>query len=356
MAQGQELVATFSSNNIVGTVTFFADDYSSATRIQFNLNGKLRKFTNFAAQINENIVTYENRCADIGNVLYNFQRKISPDLNFATTDLSVSGGESIVGRTLALYDLDTKQITCASILPIGQSVYARVGISNSKIAGSFEFLQGESGETVIVGEISKSDGSTTKSFGHDWIITDEENCVMHPTIFNPFNKYSRFCSQRYQERCPVGDLASKHGFINVGIAGNEGLQVVDINLPVRSIISKTLIIKSNTYPNRVLGCGKIVLAGPLNVQAVFRKKTNEGIFGNLKFKQQSPYHPTDFKANLKGLNKRTNGFHVHQYPISDSTNKCSAASVGGHLNPFNIDIKTSPKPGEGMYVASTAKA
>jgi len=77
-----------------------------------------------------------------------------------------------------------------------------------------------------------------------------------------------------------------------------------------------------------------------------------GVFGNLTFQQDSPYHGTHLKVNLEGLDNRAKGYHVHQFPITDPVNRCSARSVGGHVNPWGINVTLSPPPNSGESLVS----
>ena len=45
------------------------------------------------------------------------------------------------------------------------------------------------------------------------------------------------------------------------------------------------------------------------------KFSSEGVTGEISFTQPSPFHPVVTSIDLKGLDGRTGGFHVHEYPV-----------------------------------------
>ena len=137
--------------------------------------------------------------------------------------------------------------------------------------------------------------------------------------------------------------------MSIGNNASGKLIGVDTNLPLKgdySIISRYVVIRGK---NRVIiGCGRINIAGPLKVAANFDGEKHDGISGHIKFSQQSPYHFTKINMTFSGLNRKVATYHIHRFPISDLRNPCSPESVGGHVNTWKVDYKTSPHP-EGMF-------
>uniref|UniRef100_A0A667ZTW1 Superoxide dismutase copper/zinc binding domain-containing protein n=1 Tax=Myripristis murdjan TaxID=586833 RepID=A0A667ZTW1_9TELE len=73
-----------------------------------------------------------------------------------------------------------------------------------------------------------------------------------------------------------------------------------------------------------------------------------GIKGYLRFRQASPFDVTELRVNLTNLQSKVGPYHVHQFPVpsmrSPSSSICTNDNVGGHWNPFAIDVKDPTYP------------
>ncbi|XP_051549839.1 uncharacterized protein cusr isoform X1 [Myxocyprinus asiaticus] len=92
-------------------------------------------------------------------------------------------------------------------------------------------------------------------------------------------------------------------------------------------------------------CAEIRTVAPKIVSAVLDMR---GIKGYFTFHQASPFDLTTIMVNLTNLNKRVGPFHVHQFPLpemrSPPESSCSNNNVGGHWNPFNVNVQAPAYP------------
>lgn len=90
------------------------------------------------------------------------------------------------------------------------------------------------------------------------------------------------------------------------------------------------------------GCAEIRAVAPKVVSAVLNMRR---ITGYYTFRQESPFDLTTITVNLTNLN-RVGPYHVHQFPVpqmeSPAESSCSNNNVGGHWNPFNVNVQ-APK-------------
>lgn len=346
---GTYLIASFDQNDIRGYVRF-TEDASENVTVKVNLT--LSTFVDVSWKIKLYPAIYP-KCQQTGNFFYNLNDSLGyiSNAQYKNVNLSLSGSSSILGHTLVLYHKNTSILACASILPPpNATMYAKAVISNSMIAGSFEFLQNGDKDTMIFGQVSLSDGSNSSSLGHGWAIfsTNMMNSDCSGTVFNPTNQ-SGICTKKQESTCPVGGLTAKFGSLTVGTAGSSIFHGVDGSLSLHgdnNVMSRMLVVYQKGSMEK-LGCGMIHKAGPLSVQSKFTSSIHEGISGTISFLQHSPYHQTKLDVSLKGLGKRAGGYHVHVFPISSLSKPCAPASAGGHLNPYGIIPKNSPKPNKG---------
>ena len=78
-----------------------------------------------------------------------------------------------------------------------------------------------------------------------------------------------------------------------------------------------------------------IITDAISVEANFNM---DGVKGTITFNQLSPANQTVITVSLSGLDQypsETFPWHIHNYPFTTQEhNPCSAASVGGHLDPF----------------------
>eukprot|EP00111_Clytia_hemisphaerica_P000985 TCONS_00002850-protein len=365
---GDDVVAYISEGDIKGSFHF--EQYNS-TIVKITIKLSYDGVDNKLYRIHQHPSNYQQKCKHLGERIFDMD-SIKGHLGKEETlyvdanKISLHGKNSIQGRSIsvALSSNTSKILACGTLVSKGiENSYAVASISNSKIAGKFEFVQqGLNGDTMITGEISHSDRSTVATDNHKWYIlgsTEPEewvaNCQTHMNwtqVFDSDRMSQSGCNSTDAKTCAIGDLTGKHGTLDVGVAGDKKLTVIDSNLPLfgegdNNVKQHVFVILEQGSNDKVLGCGIIKPKGPFKAVSTFVADKNSGVSGTVEFEQISPYHRTYFVVNLKGLDERAKGYHVHKFPISDSSNPCSGASVGGHLNPWGINPSNSPKPGTG---------
>ena len=109
-----------------------------------------------------------------------------------------------------------------------------------------------------------------------------------------------------------------------------------------------LIIHNAEEPENFHQCAQIRLLKPKEASALF---THDGIKGEVKFRQVSPFHPVVSSVKLEGLEEGAGSFHVHSYPAPPKSHKgdTECSRTGGHYNPHRADPTSSPKPGQGSF-------
>ena len=107
-----------------------------------------------------------------------------------TSTISLHGKNSIQGRSISVVEASntSKILACGTLVSSGnQNTYAVASISNSKIAGKFEFVQqGLNGDTMITGQISHSDSTTVPTDNHKWYVFVQLNFISN-SIFKGSN-------------------------------------------------------------------------------------------------------------------------------------------------------------------------
>lgn len=212
------------------------------------------------------------------------------------------------------------------------TVYFRQAITNSYIR--------------VVTDLFSSQGPNSSS----WFITDTyNNCSMVKSslglaVYNPKSVTGTDCSTTSQEKCAQGNLSGKLG--NASIAQNimgARMAYTDRNLPLLDALKEKLliIISSNGSPV----CSIIRVYEPRQAVVVF---SNDGVTGSLNFSQANPFDSTTIHVNLMGLNNMAKGYHIHLWPtpvkIVDGQDLCGAATVSGHLNPYNKNVSDPSYP------------
>ena len=281
--------------------------------------------------------------------------------NFTDQNLTVPirGANSIMGRTLVLYKDGTPR-ACSLISP-DKVMLTAVAVFTMPVAGFVYLRQAdESADTTIfVNLFHSNDAQSGRQV--TWQINQASaSCGMPGDVFNPENRDKQNCSQLEHEKCVIGDLTSKHGNITVSMAtrGQSKTKVAftDTNLPltgVKSVIGKTITLFSSDDSMTPFACAKIMQVKPRVLISTFKASVHDGVDGYFKFTQLSPFDPTMTEIRLTGLRKESQGYHIHNYPMPwqmkyTGMESCAGSHLGGHWNPFGVDVKSSPSPGTGM--------
>ena len=316
---GRKFTVYVNQNDIRGEIIFNQANENENVTIQFKLNEN----NNFSDLnwiiVHEPFYYGQSKCQDIltqdGT---NLNLNTSIDVYYSTNAITLYGNLSVYGSTLLLKNVYTDQaLACGTILS-DNDTYSFVHISSSVVAGSIHFLQ-SNGLTLVYGSLGPSDGSLT-SVEYGWSILSFSLCL----------------NSTVQEN----DLATLFSFL----PSSSLFSTLTTDISEGKLVGMTLIVMDKS--KKLLTCSKIQNYGPLQAQALFSEMSStNGVFS---FNQLSPFHPTFVKIDLQGLDNKLNGYHVHMFPISDSVNMCSQQSVGGHFNPDQVDVKTSPQPGKGL--------
>ena len=255
----------------------------------------------------------------------------------------VQGKDSLLAHTIVLYDKDENKLGCSTITTYSKnSQYASAFISNPKIAGKVEFLKNEYNDTAIFGGfhvVNTNVSSLRFHIAAGKVSSKDGTCDSSlEKVFDPSNVTNGMKCQE-NGNCPMGDLSGKISNMSIVNGNLKQFFFSYPNFAFSQTVGKALVVISN---NKIIGCGNIELTGPIEAQSTFTTTMHKGISGFVKLYQVSPYHPTKLEVSLSGLNNGVKGYHVHQYPIANLERPCSLQSVGGHLNPFGVDIKKSP--------------
>ena len=385
--QAMQLVAHLSQHGVKGHVTFaqLTRDNPNITHVDFNLNVAEDQAGEYSWGIYEFPIDYSvpDYCHSrmlgrrpIINLSDLLGKIVLPSENsyYETTELSLSGKDSIWGRTFVL-EGPSKQRICGTILPSVNDDQLTVAEARftSPMAGSVFFTSLErqpdednpaGAETKIYTNLYHTQGG--KSSQHKWeiFITDildsdadlyGGNCDFLQIMYDPSHKGGHEgCSKTEQGKCSQGDLMRKFGKVKVGQRQSmfSKSYLTDLNLNLKGDVSGPrslfLVLYDNEHEDSFLSCTKIREIKPKVAKA---RISYHGVKGGISFKQSSPFHPVETNLELVHLNSSAGSFHIHQLPVTykmtTDDNPCSR--TGGHWNPYRIDASVSPKPGQGSF-------
>ena len=260
----------------------------------------------------------------------------------------------MLAHTIVLYDKDENKLGCSTITTYSKSSqYASAFISNPNIAGKVEFLKNEYNDVAIFGGFHVVNANVLSLRFHiaaGKVSSRNGTCdASLEQVFDPNNVTNGMKCQG-SGNCPMGDLSGKMNNMSINNRTLKQFFLSYPNFAFSQTVGRALVVMSN---NQIIGCGNIELTGPVEAQSTFITTLHKGISGFVKLYQVSPYHPTKLEVSLSGLNNSVKGYHVHQYPIANMESPCSPQSVGGHLNPFGVDIKKSPGAFNGIFLYFT---
>ena len=295
---------------------------------------------------------------------------------FADDNLPLFGKNSVEGRSLVIYKKDGSRWICSTIVPRGEIIRA-VATFKSPVIGRIVLTQDANdryADTQVFVELNYANGVTSPTKDHDWhvhvnrVCSDFNGksceCSAAGGHYNPFKvnldgDYKTECSRTNPFRCEMGDLSRKHGKLSVRAKDGDFSRALftDEHLRLTSlyhISQKSIVIYDVNSGAGRLACANIHILPPreLSVDRWYEMAPSNvnGSFhftGNLE-KYLDEW--TNVKLELFNMDNTADGFHVHKYPVpSNSSTPCSPAAVGGHFNPFNVDIKQSPPPGTGTH-------
>ena len=394
-------VATFSQKGVKGHITFVQETRSSPTLISVNLTGlpsnqaypwhvHLYQFaggTSSPCSLDSvgdhydplgaiNSPTYSTDCntnnftsCEIGDLSGKFGGlNISrlPISNLSDPTLSLYGHYSIMGRSVVIHYQNDSRFVCANILSASSSQISNIleiqvaHFRQSTIFGNIYLTEYGFNSTVVSVNLT----SPNSTQGHNWHVHEKPvtgtDCATAGGHYDPLglsmlSNYSSMCNPMTPYRCEIGDLSGKGEQISF-ISGRARLQYTDVQLPIvpdlngYSVRDRSIVIHAQNGGGTRLDCANLTRLRPREVIATFTGL--EGIYGHIKFVQNSPYELTEVAVNISGLNGQAGGYHVHQTPIGEGVSgrqKCAHQYTGGHWNPRNVPFVISPNLTSDQY-------
>ncbi|XP_040296699.1 uncharacterized protein LOC121008312 isoform X2 [Bufo bufo] len=274
-------------------------------------------------------------------------------------NLPMFGNNSIVGRSVVIYESGGSAWVCSTICLEGDAIRA-TAVFRKGVVGRIMFWQAQNdpySDLTIYVELSHGSGSA--SGGHNWHIhrvplQDSESCTKAGGHYNPFNvpvngNYSDECRSTRPLWCEAGDYASKHHPIAFTPSPTRYL-ITDTSTSLTgpySIIGRSLVIHGEDGASTRVACTNILLH-----HCTEGRTTSWFGFGNaygmLRASQATDLDPTLVHFTIHGLGGHAGGLHIHVLPVSEtSDNACSNVQIKGHFNPFSIEASTSPAAGSG---------
>ncbi|KAA0712361.1 hypothetical protein E1301_Tti018635 [Triplophysa tibetana] len=211
---------------------------------------------------------------------------------------------------------------CTGLMPESQQIKTWQARFFSPVAGNVYIRQvtGEQGAGILS---NLQDVKQTRTFQNVSILVSQSlatSCAMLQGSLNPAS-------------------LTNLGLLNVG----SPLEPVKSRLDIATFSSGVRFAVLNLGSS--YGCAEIRSVAPKVVSAVLNMR---GIKGKYTFRQESPFDLTTITVNLTNLNKRVGPYHVHQFPVpemgSPSVGSCSDNNVGGHWNPFNVNVQAPAYP------------
>lgn len=364
------LHATYNMGGVTGTVTFSQNNAGESVTITLDLTGVAQG--SYMLNLHEFRVNFDtaDRCSAsvIGGIIPNGnigQANVTSGYgSLSVGGIDLSGSKSIEGRSLELTNNGNLRV-CATIEADAEYITAFAHLP-AGLGGTIIFRQQEnspSADTFIYTNLFFVTGAkTTTSF--NWQInsgtvkmdidasTDLNNRCGSTIgdMYNPDSPIGTGCSTDSHRNCEIGNLTAKHGEISVNADGNTKAFFGDLHLPLsgdNSIIGKTVsfLIDSNYF-----ACANIVQYPRMAAVAKF---SNDGVKGQIEFRQKSPLDAAQIHVDLSNLKLQGGGYHVHLWPVPqkvlETDNVCDGNSVGGHFDPFS----TLPDPNYPSSATST---
>ncbi|XP_071793384.1 uncharacterized protein [Asterias amurensis] len=349
LAQQPMYIATFSMAGYSGNITFTPSDTNTTISVLMTLPTS----GTFNWAIHERPTVYEQRpaCGEkfTGDVFQDLTAAHGMltgstgvlDEEFTSTQLQLTGVNSISGRSLVLHEEGSSTLVCANILDYGSDVVTGVARFMSPFAGTVTFRQRQ--------YPSQADTSILVDLYN--VVETMETQTYHWTIHRAVSYTAGMTLKDRCQNTETSVFADLTGDITVtSTDASRTKYLIDttllLNDNTNSIIGKNLVFKDSS--GTFIACSPIQKLLPKTVSATI---SVSGVYGNLEFNQRSPYDPTSISVNLANLQGLAGGYHVHEYP---TTSRVTAAdlpasndNVGGHFNPFDVVASNSPAPGTG---------
>ena len=312
------------------------------------------------------ISNYSTRCSnnhslcevgDLSGKFGRFNASASVTVTLTDNNLSLYGVYSIMGRSVVIHRSNGARWVCANI-EYPSDVTVAYSPFRADLIGDVFFIEPFSpmGLTSVFVHLSYISEPVNSSM-HGWhihsnSIESDGDCVdagadhYNPKNISILSNDYKYCSLSNQTACEVGDLVGKSSSLNFN-NGHSMLFYTDTYLPVRinrlneTILGHSVVIHEESPNPAGIACANLLEYSPRIATAKFQE---DGVTGQIVFKQSSPFSPTVVKIQLDGLLFRADDYHVHEFPVDGAiqgSSKCTAA--GGHYNPTNI-MRNSSSP------------
>ncbi|XP_011270085.1 hypothetical protein CAOG_08503, partial [Capsaspora owczarzaki ATCC 30864] len=287
--------------------------------------------------------------------LYNGQRIVGEDYG----GLTLFGPRAILGRSVVIHRADTTRYLCATMDALVPSNVAQATFSTPfNVNGVMTFRQAlfAAGDalppTTYSTTVAKSDGSAA-TFGHNYHVhlapvnITTNDCASTLGHFDPYGAaasptYATDCTPLTPWKCELGDLSGKQGQLNIPTTMSLAAQgqYADVNLPLsgpQTIVGRAVTIHAAGGGSTRYACATLKPAAAKTANAYFN---SQGVVGVISFSQTNQYDPVAISVQLDGVTGSVSNrpWHVHTFPVETD---CSAASVGGHFNPFNAPASSA---------------
>ena len=296
--------------------------------------------------------------------------------NFTDDNLLLFGKNSVVGRSLVIYKKDGSRWICSTLVQSGEKIRA-VATFMYPVIGRIVLTQDAKdkyADTQVFVELNYANGVISQTKDHYWYVhvdgvcsdVNSRSCACsaagghhNPLKVNLGGDHMTECSRTNPFRCELGDMSIKHGKLSVRAKNGDFFRAffTDEHLQVKGLFgisAKSIVINDANSSAERLACANIQKLPPreLSVDRWY-KMAHSNVNGSFHFtgnleKYQDEW--TNVNLELFNMDNMSDGFHVHKYPVpANSSTPCSPAAVGGHFNPFNVDIKQTPPPGTGTH-------
>ncbi|XP_022094455.1 uncharacterized protein LOC110981293 isoform X2 [Acanthaster planci] len=371
-------VASFSMRGVSGKVTFFeAEAASGQAMVMINVALIGLELGNYTWAIHEKPMVYgqEPACSEelVGPV-YTHAGDLTGALNATTTVtesgswnasyssalVSLTGPQSITGRTLVLQEALSQAAYCAQIAN-ARALVTAVARFDAPFAGTVTLRQ-ESGNpeadtTILVDLYDVTDPIEQMTYawrvssnsGYNQDVDLETRCKeTSSNTYNPTGVDVITCRPEDPLNCPIGYLSGKFNNVTVTpVPSAVTHYFIDTNLPLsgeNSVVSKSLVFSDAS--GDPVACSPILEMKPKSSEAII---SVNNVSGMVRFRQSSPYDVTEIKVHLENLRGLAGGFHVHVLPPVPRTyasdQPAGPQNVAGHFNPYGIGA--APPPGTG---------
>ncbi|XP_072882964.1 uncharacterized protein cusr [Hemitrygon akajei] len=280
---------------------------------------------------------------------------------FTDTTSSLAGSLNIAARSVVILgqNFSANPLACANITflhPVSVEIDTWKGIG--KVDGKVAFKQLLDLDNTVV-EVNLTDlDSKTKTYNiHTLPIktvsSNVDVCSLINTggRYNPFNVNGSLSPEPGNgtvDQYEVGDISGKFGQLS-GL-NQTSKEYMDMNMPLfgpHGISNRSLVIYQED--GSPLRCANLMEVKATDGEFVYAKvKFGGAVNGTITLSQQvfpdGSYSDTTMKIDLEPSDPNAGDidhlmWHIHTYPVQFD----NCTGVGGHYNPYNIDIKANYK-------------